>query len=250
MNATHTLPLTRTPSLYEVSIQHVRSEPLRHSFSYSGYQWLVDLDHLPRLPRGARALARFCASDHFGDPLRSIRVNLDAFLSLNDVDLDGGRILMLAHARVLGYVFNPLSVYWCYRASGELACVVAEVHNTYGDKHAYLVQTDERGRAEVDKALYVSPFNPVHGRYQMNLPEPTDELNLTITLHRPDTAPFVASMRGMRRDASTKAVLRMFLRHPLAPLLASIRIRKHGITLWLRGLRPAARPQHSQEGIQ
>ena len=79
---------------------------------------------------------------------------------------------MLAHARVLGYVFNPLTVYWCHRPDGTLACVVAEVHNTYRQRHAYLLPADDRGRAEVPKQFYVSPFYPVDGRYRMSLPEP------------------------------------------------------------------------------
>ena len=79
---------------------------------------------------------------------------------------------MLAHARVLGYVFNPLTVFWCHRADGALACVVAEVHNTYRQRHAYLLRTDDRGRAQVPKRFYVSPFYPVDGGYRMCLPEP------------------------------------------------------------------------------
>ena len=130
-------------------------------------------------------LARFSARDHLGDPRRGIRENLDRFLAARGVDLGGGRVLMLAHARVFGYVFNPLTVYWCHRADGTLACVVAEVHNTYGQRHAYLLHTDERGRAEVPKEFYVSPFYPVDGRYRMSLPEPGDRLALTMVLSRP-----------------------------------------------------------------
>ena len=93
---------------------------------------------------------------------------MDRFLGARGIDLGGGRVLMLAHARVLGYVFNPLTVYWCHRADGTLACVMAEVHNTYGQRHAYLLRTDERGRARVGKEFYVSPFHPVDGSYRMS----------------------------------------------------------------------------------
>lgn len=239
-----------TPSLYEVTIQHVRSTPLKHAFTYGGYQWLVDLDALPQLPRGLRSLASFRASDHLGSSDRSIRQNVDHFLGLNGIDLGGGRIVMLAHARVLGYVFNPFTAYWCFRSTGELACVIAEVHNTYGDRHAYIIETDARGRGQVDKEFYVSPFNPVDGKYTMSLPVPDERLDLVITLHRPDQAPFVASMKGPRTNATTSAVVRTFLKHPVAPLAATLRIRRHGITLWLRGLRPVKRPSHHQEGVQ
>jgi len=241
--------LGQTPALYEVTIGHVRTAPVRHGFTYRGYQWLVDLDELPRLPRPLRPLARFEASDHLGDPARSIRANLETFLAARGVDIAGGRILMLANARVLGYVFNPLSVFWCYDRSGRLACVVAEVHNTYGERHAYLLHTDQAGQARTRKQFYVSPFNPVDGEYAMSLPEPGADLALTITLHRSGSTPFVATVRGARRPASAFEVLRAALRHPAAPLVAAARIRRQGLTLWLRGLRPSPRPHHHQEDV-
>ena len=100
---------------------------------------------------------------------------------------------------MFGYVFNPLTVYWCHRADGTLACVVAEVHNTYRQRHAYLLHTDERGRAQVPKEFYVSPFYPVDGGYRMSLPEPDSRLALSIVLGRPDGHSFTASVRGPRR---------------------------------------------------
>jgi uncharacterized protein len=240
-----------TASLYDCEIRHVRAAPLANAFSYRSYQWLVDLDDLPRLRPWLRPLACFLAADHLGDPQRSIRHNLDSFLARNGVDLAGGRIIMLASARVLGYVFNPLTVYWCHHPDGSLACVIAEVHNTYGERHCYLLRTDARGRAEVDKAFYVSPFNPVDGRYQMSLPEPGRRLALTVTLHRPGAPPFVASVRGSRRDASPGQLLRAAARHPWPTVSTTVRIHAQGIKLCARGLPVIARPaHHPQEGVQ
>ncbi len=96
---------------------------------------------------------------------------------------------MLANARSLGYVFNPLSLFWCHDPDGELVCVIAEVRNTYGGRHCYLLHTDDAGRAETEKAFYVSPFYPVDGYYRMSVPEPGERLGVTITLHRPAGAP-------------------------------------------------------------
>jgi DUF1365 family protein len=242
-----------TPRLYECRISHARTVPLRNVFAYRTYLWLVDLDRLPRpgnlMPLGP--LARFSARDHLGDPKRGIRENVDRFLASRGVDLDGGRVLMLAHARVLGYVFNPLTVYWCHRADGTLACVVAEVHNTYGERHAYLLRTDERGRAEVPKEFYVSPFYPVDGRYRMSLPEPGDRLALTVTLGRPGGETFSASVHGHAAPATRRALAAAALRHPWSTAVVTARIRWQGSKLYLRGLRPAPRPVHQpQEGVQ
>ena len=222
--------------IYEVTISHARSAPLRNVFRYRSYLWLVDLDHLPRVPW----LARFRARDHLGDPQATIRVNLDRFLAARGVDLGGGRVTMLAHAAVLGYVFNPLTVYWCHRADGSLACVVAEVHNTYRQRHAYLLRPDDRGRAEVPKQFYVSPFYPVDGRYRMSLPEPDATLALSVRLDRPDGHSFAASVRGRAVPATRRAW----------PFAVSARIRWQGVRLYLRGLPVIPRPAHQpQEGV-
>jgi DUF1365 family protein len=238
-------------ALYECRINHVRTDPLRNAFRYRSYQWLVDLDEMPRLRPWLRPLAGFWAGDHLGDPRRSIRANVDSFLARHGVDLGGGQILMLTNARMLGYVFNPLSVYWCHRADGALECVIAEVHNTYHQRHCYLLRTDGQGRAAVAKEFYVSPFYPVDGGYRMTLPEPGQRLALTIVLDRGDGHEFVASVRGTRADASTGALLRAAARHPWATALVSGRIRWQGLKLYVRGLRPQPRPRHrSQEGVQ
>jgi len=237
--------------LYECRIWHSRRTPLVNTFSYRTYLWLVDLDDLPRPAGPLRLLGSFRPRDHLGDPRRSIRANVDAFLRGRGIDLGGGPVLMLAHARVLGHVFNPLTVYWCRRAGGELACVLAEVHNTYGQRHAYLLRPDERGRARVPKACYVSPFYPVDGRYLMSLPPPGDRLALAVVLERPDGTRFSATVRGTAVPASARALLRAAARHPWSTAMVSARIRWQGIRLYRRGLRPVPRPAHvPQQGVQ
>jgi uncharacterized protein len=252
--------VTGRAAFYECSITHARTAPLRNTFTYRTYMWLVDLDALPRLARWARPLAGFRAADHLGDPRRGIRENLDAFLRARGVDLGGGRVIMLAHARVFGYVFNPLSLYWCHAADGSLACVVAEVHNTYGQRHAYLLRTDDAGRAQARKELYVSPFYPVDGSYRMSLPEPELELveprpghklRLSVVLDRPDGHSFIASVRGSSVPASNRTLLRAAIRHPWSTAAVTVRIRWQGLKLYRRGLRVVPRPVRlPREGAQ
>ena len=251
-------PLALGAALYECRITHTRLAPLRHAFTYRTYQWLVDLDHLPRLGPGLRLLAGFHGRDHLGDPDQPIRDNLDRFLASHNIDLAGGRVLMLAHARVLGYVVNPLTVYWCHRADGPLACVVAEVHNTYRQRHAYLLRTDDHGRARAAKQFYVSPFFPVDGGYRMCLPEPgppgpydSPALALSVTFTRPGGPSFVATVHGTGRPATARALLGAAARHPCSTVAVSARIRWQGIRLYLRGLPVVPRPPHQpQEGVQ
>ncbi|MEJ2868046.1 DUF1365 domain-containing protein [Actinomycetospora sp. OC33-EN08] len=222
-------------SLYEVVVEHRRSQVLTDAFTHRMHLWLVDLDDLPSFPGIA-----FRGADHLGRPDRSIRENLDAFLTASG-RARPARVLMLAHPRTLGAVFNPITLYWAYASSGALTDVVAEVHNTYGGRHHYLLDVDAAGRARVDKDFYVSPFFPVDGEYRMRVPEPGETLAVTVVLRRPgsdgepETA-FVATMRGRRRPATRRNVLRAMLRHPWVTQRVSLAIRRRGIALWWRGL--------------
>ncbi|MEV4614915.1 DUF1365 domain-containing protein [Kitasatospora sp. NPDC049258] len=230
-------------ALYESTVTHVRSAPLRHRFRHRTFLWLVDLDRLPHLPLALRPLARFRSADHPGDPRLTLRQNLDRYLAGEGVDLAGGRVLMLTQARSLGHVFNPLTVYWCHTPDGRPACTVAEVHNTYGGAHRYLLRPDPRGRAVVAKEFYVSPFFPVDGSYRMSLPEPGERLALVVQLERAGGRPFTAAVRGTRRAAGPAALLRAALRHPFATWAVPLDIRRQGIRLLLRGLPVQPRPR-------
>ncbi|WP_330315767.1 DUF1365 domain-containing protein [Streptomyces platensis] len=242
---------THTPALYACLVSHARTAPLRYSLRHRTYLWLIDLDHPPRLPAVLRPLARFDPRDHFGGTAPSIRAGLERFLTGRGVRLDGGQVLMLAHARVLGHVFNPLTLYWCHDPHGAPVCVVAEVHNTYGERHCYLLHTDAQGRAEVAKDFYVSPFFPVDGAYRMRLPAPAGRLDLTVQLRRGATRPFTATVRGTRQPATAGRLLAAALRHPWSTAAVSLGIRRHGIALFLRRLPVRPRPPHRiQEGMK
>lgn len=242
-------PASRT-ALYRTRITHLRRAPVHHYFENRSYSWFVDLDALPRLPRWLRPFAKFDSQDHLwgveGDTLRG---RIDAFLADKDIDLDGGRVTALMHARVLGYVFNPLSLYWCHDTQGTLRYVIAEVHNTYGGRHAYLLPPSEDQAAMVGKKLYVSPFNDVDGHYLVRAPQPDDHLNVTISLHRDNQPAFVVTMRGTRMPASTGQILAMQIVAPLAPLMNALSIRVQGILLWLRRVPVVPRPKLEREKV-
>ena len=181
--------MNTSAAIYRTSIAHVRRTPLHNAFTYRSYSWYVDVDALPSLPRWLAPLAGFSVADHLGDPDGTLRGNVERYLATQGITLDGGRITMLASARVFGHVFNPLSLFWCHDPAGGLRCVIAEVHNTYGERHCYLLETDDAGRATVPKAFYVSPFNDVEGRYRMKLPEPAERLAVSIVLEREGRSP-------------------------------------------------------------
>jgi DUF1365 family protein len=230
--------------LYRARIRHGRVERVRHGFEYRHVMWLVDVDDLPVAPRGLRGFVSFRAGDHFGDPHASIRANVDAFVAEQGVDTSGGRVLLLTNPRSFGYTFNPLSVFWCYGPDGDLRGVVAEVHNTYGERHCYFVRPDASGDAQVDKAFYVSPFFDVDGRYDMRLGEPGADLDVTITLRRgaDNHSAFTATLRGQRAPHPVRSVVGAALRHPFGGLRVMARIRLQGFRLWLRRVPIVPRP--------
>ncbi len=224
---------TGTPAIYRTTITHVRRAPVQHRFQYRGYSWYVDVDDLPKPPRWLRPFAHFDAGDHLtGTSDDTLRRRVESFLTEQGMPLPGGRITALLQARVLGYVFNPLSLFWCHDADGVLRAVIAEVHNTYGQRHAYLLPPEKR--ATVAKRLYVSPFNDVDGHYRVRAPRPGETLAVSISLHRDNQPPFVATMRGRRIRAGTTQLARLQITAPVAPLMGALRIRLQGIALWLR----------------
>ncbi len=228
-------------TVYRTTIRHTRRTPFRRTFENTSRTWLVDLDDLP----DHGFLGRFEARDHLGDPGRSIRANVEAFLAAQGVELGGGRILMAANARALGYCFNPISVFWCFDETGRQAGTLVEVHNTYGDRHAYLVHPDEQGRATTEKQMYVSPFHGTDGSYDLAVPVPGERLHIAVSLRSDETgrpAVFSASLSGTR---STEGPLRA----APAALRGALLIRAHGIWLWIRRLPVHIRPHHHQEGV-
>ena len=238
------------PALVVGQVSHTRFHPIRHSFRYEHYQWLVDLDELPRLPWQLRMLARFDARDHLDQGRRGggIRGDVDRFLAARGIEPHAtDRVLMLAHARVLGHAFDPLSVFWCLAADDTVRAVIFEVHNTYGQRHAYLMQPDADGRASVDKAFYVSPFNDTAGRYDVRAVLRPDRVAVRIGLERGGRRVMTASTTGSPIPATSRAIATVAARHALMTQRVSLLIRWHGIRLWLRRLAVQPRPPHSTE---
>jgi DUF1365 family protein len=243
--------LPTLPALVPGHVTHHRTGRVRHQFRHRVYQWLVDLDALPDQPWYLKPFASFSASDHLGDPHLSIKANVERYLSLNDINLgESSRIIMLANARVLGHVFDPLSVFWCFGSQSALVCIIAEVHSTYGERHVYLLRPDPSGVATADKALHVSPFFDVSGRYELRFELSPQAVASTVILRREGLVAFAATFRGQAVPATRIATISQIVRKPFMSQQVSSLIRMHGIWLWLRRLPVRRRPHHQpQEGV-
>ena len=238
-------------ALYDGQVVHDRRSGPRNLFRYRVYMWHVDLDELAALDRrlwafghDRRALTTIRSRDHLGDPRRTIRENLGRYLAAHGIELDGGRVSLLTNARVLGYVFNPLSLFYSHRPDGSLRCVVAEVHNTYGERHCYLLEPGERGHVSTGKEFYVSPFLTVEGSYEMTLAPPGERVSVQMALIQGGERVFAASLTGRRRPITNATVARMLVRHPLMTARVTSLIHLQGVKLALRGVARVPRPPH------
>lgn len=225
--------------LYRTRIDHRRSHPVEHRFSYRGYWWLLDIDRSTHLPRGLFATLK--PQDYCGDPALSIATNIRQFLAENGCDTSDITILMLTTPRQFGYTFNPITMFYCHRSDGTTVAHIAEVHNTYGGRHRYLLLPNTHEWSDTAKHLYVSPFYDVSGEYRIYSPAPDSKLSLTVRLNRTGEPPFIASVTGERIPITRRTVAAALLLG--SPLLTTARIRFQGIRLWLKKLPVQPREQ-------
>lgn len=238
-----TLPWT--PALVVGWVRHTRREKLNRTFQHKTYQWLVDLDVIPSQPWYLKPFTSFSSKDHLGDPTRSIKENVENFLALNNVVLHpSSKILMLANARIFGYTFDPLSVFWYLDPQGAVTCVLAEVRNTYGQRHLYLLHPDSSGSAETEKMFHVSPFLDVSGQYEMRFALTPDSISTSVTLIRDGNVAFAAIFSGKPIPATQRAIFTQLIAKPFMTQRISLLIRIHGIWLWLRRLPVFQLPNH------
>ena len=238
-------------ALYQGRVRHTRLRPVRHDFEYRVFYMLYDIDELDVLDRDLslfsverRNLFSFDPSDHGSGEGTPLRPWVEQVLASAGVDLEGGAIRLLAHPRILGHVFNPLSVWYCHGRDGELRAVIHEVHNTFGDRHAYVVPIvgDER-RHDLDKKMHVSPFNEMDQAYAFAINDPGERALISIEVSDRDGLLLRAGMRLSRLELTDANSLRLFLTHPLLTLKVVTAIHWQALKLWLKGATFHPRPE-------
>ncbi len=252
--------MTPAACLYVGRTHHARMAPQRHKFAYRIASLLIDVDRLDEAGRLSRLFSidrfnvfSFFRRDHAERSDAPLGPWARQQLSSAGVDLEGGQVTLLAFPRVLGYVFNPLSVWFGYGPDGQLRGVIYEVHNTFGDSHAYVtrIEPPERdatrnvGPLQHDsgKRFHVSPFFPVDGRYAFSLAPPGDTLSLSIRYERNDAPVFVANQTGTRRALTSAALVRVFFGQPLMTLKVIAGIHFEAARLFLKGAKYHRRPK-------
>ncbi len=221
-------------ALYTGTLVHARRTPTRHVFRYPVSYWLFDLDELAELERRLRLFSvnrRNVVSLRDGDHFEGAAPLKQAVLGLaGDPSIES--VLMLTQPRVLGYVFNPVSFYWCYRGDGSLACVVSELNNTFGERLPEVLRGPEL-RYEQRKRLHVSPFFGLDQSYEYAFSQPGEEVWARIHVRDDDGArPLTAVLHGRRQELTNRSLAAALLRYPLQPLQVTALIHLEALRLW------------------
>ena len=247
-----TQPETAGSSFYAARVMHHRLKPVSHRFVHRVFSLLVDIDRLDELSRRLRlfSLNRFnlfsFAEKDFGDlsgaPLRHW---VERILRAEGHDYALGRVRLLCFPRLLGYAFNPISVFYCEDSQGTLRTVIYQVRNTYHERHSYLIPLEgddmspesDIHRHEADKQFYVSPFIDLEARYRFRLRAPGERLSLLIAEDDAEGPLLFASLTGNRRKLSDWTLIRAFFAVPLMTFKVFAAIHWHALRLWLKKVR-------------
>lgn len=234
-------------ALYDGEVVHERFQPKGHRLRYRVFSMLFDLDELDALGQDLRLFAHnrrapiaFHDRDHGARDGGPLRPWVEARMREAGVEPDGGRIELLCYPRLLGYVFNPLSVFFCHRRDGSLAVILYEVHNTHGERHTYACAVaDSRAviRQHVEKSFYVSPFIGPTATYHFRIVPPGESINIVIREENEDGLLMAASFRGARCALSDSALLRRLLRFPLMTVKIVAAIHWEALKLLAKGFR-------------
>ena len=248
-------------ALYLGFVSHQRFAPRAHSLRYAMFQTLLDLDELDALAgrlrwfsRGRFNLLSFHDADHGDGRAAPLKDYVVETLAKAGIDLAGGGVQILCMPRMLGFAFNPLSIYFCRRADGALAAMLYEVNNTFGQRHGYLIPVEHRQggpiRQSCAKAFHVSPFMDMAMTYQFHLREPDETLTTTIEGAGADGARLItATFAGQRQPITDGAVISALFAYPLLTLKVVAGIHWEAVKLIFKGLRLRPQPAAPAERV-
>jgi hypothetical protein len=240
-------------AVYEGRVMHCRLKPRQHRFAYRVFWLLLDLDEIDTIGGSLKLFSRnrfnlfsFHDTDYGAGEERTLRGHVEGHLLSTGIDCRGGRITLFSMPRILGYAFNPLAIYFCHRPAGDLAAILYEVNNTFGERHSYLIPVegicDRAIRQECIKEFYVSPFMDMAMRYVFRVAPPNDRIRVTIIGLDSEGPIITAALTADRRKLTDAALVAAFFRFPFLTLKVIIAIHIEAARLWLKGYRPFTRP--------
>jgi len=233
--------------IYNGSVIHKRFKPKKHFFKYKVFSLLIDLSELDDLDKKISFfsinkfnLISFHEKDH-GERDGSSLISWVKFnLKNNSINSENIKIKLLCYPRILGYVFNPLSVFFVYDEKEKLLSILYEVKNTFGEQHTYVFRVDNESNLiqnNCSKKFHVSPFIEMDCKYFFRILNPTDKLSVIIDQYDKNGKILFASQDGNKSDLNSKQLIKSYLKHPLMTFKIISAIHFEAFKLWVKGIK-------------
>jgi DUF1365 family protein len=248
-------------SIVDAAVVHRRLRPRNNAFRYRVAYLCLGLDALETaggrwLKLDRPGLVSFRRADHGGHDGLDLKAWLKNILYRHGVgEICDGDVVLMTMPRMLGYVFNPVSFWFCRDRSGALRAVLCEVNNTFGETHCYLVHHDDNRPIEPDawlegrKAFHVSPFLPIEGGYRFRFRLDDEYAHVDVNYHDADGLMLATSVGGRREALDDRTVLRRFLGNPTMTLAVIVRIHWQALHLWRKRARFYRKPAPPPEFV-
>ena len=233
-------------SIYNGTVIHKRFKPKIHFFKYKVFSLLIDLSELNNLEKkiiffsyNRFNLISFFDKDH-GDRDGSSLTNwVKKNLRENKIDIEEIKIKLLCYPRILGYVFNPLSVFYVYDKKNNLISILYEVKNTFGEQHTYVFKVENNNvlQHNCPKKFHVSPFIEMNCDYFFKILKPSEKISVIIDQYQLDEKILYASQDGKRVDFTSTELIKSYLKHPLMTFKIILAIHFEAFKLWVKGIK-------------
>ena len=235
-----------TSAIYNGTVIHKRFKPKLHFFKYKVFSLLIDLSELNILDKNISFfsynkfnLISFFDKDHGDRDGTSLVEWVKKNLNENKINNQNIKIKLLCYPRILGYVFNPLSVFYIYNNKDELISILYEVKNTFGEQHTYIfkVENDNLLQHNCEKKFHVSPFIEMNCNYFFRILKPSEKISVIIDQYQLNEKLLYASQDGTRVDFTSSELIKSYLKHPLMTFKIILAIHFEAFKLWVKGIK-------------
>ena len=235
-----------TSSIYNGTVIHKRFKPKMHFFKYKVFSLLIDLSELDILDKRINFfsynkfnLISFFDKDHGERDGSSLIKWVKKNLTDNQIDTEHIRIKLLCYPRILGYVFNPLSIFYVYNNDEKLISILYEVKNTFGEQHTYIFKVENNNFLQHNcvKKFHVSPFIEMNCNYFFRILKPADKISVIIDQYQFNEKILYASQDGKKTDFTTSELIKSYLKHPLMTFKIIVAIHFEAFKLWTKGIK-------------